>query len=573
MYTKNKINNLDEQINVNENIIIQKQMLNKIYFSEDKIPNYDFFKESVFNKYPIILLNNGDLKYYSWEENRYILFQNDQEIYNLLYSIFEFSVQNIKSLNEIIRKGLKTHALTFKVKHVKELDINEIAFKDCIFNISTLEAKPISPDYYIINQIPLNFKDVVELSEEELDTPIFDQYLSDWLTISDDEERSKEQISCFKEMIGFCLVRKYDFESMFILEGKGRNGKSTAIEIIQDIFSKNNYTNISLQNLSEDKNYCVANLYEKLINFSGDLNNTLIKQTGLIKQLTGGDPVNARRIYKDSFDFTNYAKFIFATNELPSTSDLTDGYIRRHVILSFPNVFEENMKFKHNLLLKCKPEYAKFLMKCILAYKNNTLVNKRFTGEKTTEEKKKQYHDLANPIDYYINEELEILPDETFSNEYNPNYCIHKKVLDEKINDYLKAINKPYKIEKKGYSKFLKKYIDNTRILVDKNFPTEDGKTTSRTYYAGMRFKNCINPISEIKIYDIKSNKFKEIKEYRDIEFGKEYKWEEIVATFKHYTEEDLKQIITSWKKQGAVTEVRSGIFRFENINKKEMEL
>jgi len=60
---------------------------------------------------------------------------------------------------------------------------------------------------------------------------------------------------------------------------------------------------------------------------------------------------------------------------------------------------------------------------------------------------------------------------------------------------------------------------------------------------------------------------FEEKKEYRNIEYNRDYTFEEVKLIFKSYTDLELKEFIQKAKKLGQITEVRSGTFRFEKQN------
>ena len=569
---------LDSLIELKEKQIFEQQAFNKIHFTDENIQDYDYFENHIFSKCPIILLNDGNLKYYSWDKHNYVLFKNTQEIYNLLYSIFRFSGSNIKSLNEIISKGLKTHALTFYKNNIKELNENEIMFLDCVFNIDTLEVKPTSPEIYASNQIPINFRDVVHLNEDQLQTPNFDKYLYDWLHVPNDPEKTNETITCIKEMIGFLFKKDYTLSKAFILVGNGSNGKSTLINLIQQMIGKGNYTTFQLEELVHNKDYCKAELFEKLVNLGSEISDKEITNPSYFKALTG-DTISAREIYKKTFEFKNYCKQIFSANKIPIVKDASDGFHRRWVIVDFPHSFESASKniSETQILNDCKPEFARFIFKCLLAFKN-VIKNRKFSGELSVQDKKKLYNSLSNPILTYIEENIEVLEEGTFSytnDKDNENNVIYKTDLDSEVNKYLKSVNKLDLYDKKGYAKYLLNFIDSSRKLCDKNHKktNADGKEyiTTVIYFAGVRFKHKPNPTKEIKIYDVKSNKFKEIKEFRDVEYGVEYNWSQVCSIFNSYSEDELRQVIKDWKKQGAVTEVRSGTYRFENKTQKEV--
>ena len=101
---------------------------------------------------------------------------------------------------------------------------------------------------------------------------------------------------------------------------------------------------------------------------------------------------------------------------------------------------------------------------------------------------------------------------------------------------------------------------------VEPKHNSEAGKTWR--YYIGIGIREDTYPT--VKVYNKEENKFKEIKEFRDVEYGVEYNWSQVCSIFNSYSEDELRQVIKDWKKQGAVTEVRSGTYRFENKNKEE---
>ena len=59
------------------------------------------------------------------------------------------------------------------------------------------------------------------------------------------------------------------------------------------------------------------------------------------KTLTGGDQISAEVKYIPNFlSFVKYAKMIFSANKIPNTTDDSDAFYRRWLLVNFPNVFE-----------------------------------------------------------------------------------------------------------------------------------------------------------------------------------------------------------------------------------------
>lgn len=67
-----------------------------------------------------------------------------------------------------------------------------------------------------------------------------------------------------------------------------------------------------------------------------------LKNTGILKKLTGGDSIPAEKKFRPPFQFVNHAKLLFSANEIPMTEDETDAFYSRLIIINFPNQFLGN---------------------------------------------------------------------------------------------------------------------------------------------------------------------------------------------------------------------------------------
>ena len=123
-----------------------------------------------------------------------------------------------------------------------------------------------------------------------------------------------------------------------MLMGFGRNGKSRLLELIKRYLGHENCVNIQLQEIEKDT-FVLSEFHGKLANVSGDISKEALENTGSFKLLTGQDPLTANRKFKVRLTFLNYAKLIYAANELPKTYDLTDAFFNRWVLLEYPFVF------------------------------------------------------------------------------------------------------------------------------------------------------------------------------------------------------------------------------------------
>ena len=124
----------------------------------------------------------------------------------------------------------------------------------------------------------------------------------------------------------------------------------------------------------------------------------------MFKQLTGRDPISANRKYKNIVEFTNYAKMVFACNDLPRVYDYSDGFWERWVLMEFPYKFVDKDVYdseKNKEMLKIKDiniiekitsteEMSGFLNESLNGL-HRCLKNKKFSYTIGTEEVKNKW--------------------------------------------------------------------------------------------------------------------------------------------------------------------------------------
>jgi len=142
-------------------------------------------------------------------------------------------------------------------------------------------------------------------------------------------------------------LKEYRIEKAIMFVGKGRNGKSKTLELMKRFIGIENCSAIPLRNLTEDS-FELSDLFSKMANLAGDLSNSDLRETGMIKQLIGRDIIAAKRKFLKVLKFVNYAKMIFAANELPKVYDTTDGFWTKWVLIEFPYKFVNKKEFKNS---------------------------------------------------------------------------------------------------------------------------------------------------------------------------------------------------------------------------------
>lgn len=170
----------------------------------------------------------------------------------------------------------------------------------------------------------------------------------------------KDLIRYVQKAVGYSLSGSTAEQCMFFLLGSGRNGKSTFIEVIRDIFG-DYASNIQPESIMVKRsggsaiNSDIARLKGARLVTCSEPNEGARLNEGLIKQLTGGDPVTARKLYGEEFEFQPEFKLWVSTNHKPIIRGTDIGVWRRIHLIPF-NVQIPESKVDRQLKYKLEGE-------------------------------------------------------------------------------------------------------------------------------------------------------------------------------------------------------------------------
>lgn len=209
-------------------------------------------------------------------------------------------------------------------------NIDEVAVENGILNLDTRELSEFTPEKFLFNKLPVKY-------DPEAKCPAIEKFLGEVLRCEDDKK-------VIYELAGFGLHREYFIEKALMFVGSGRNGKGKTLELLKRFVGAENTCSVHLVAMQYNTS-ALCELHNRLLNLGGDLSPTSLKDLGMFKQLTGRDVVQVKRKYLNDLIFQNYAKFVFACNELPIVYDMSLGFWSRWILLDFPNKFVSKKEF------------------------------------------------------------------------------------------------------------------------------------------------------------------------------------------------------------------------------------
>lgn len=200
------------------------------------------------------------------------------------------------------------------------------------------------------------------------------------------------------EYFCYILMKSHRYERMLWLYGKGQNGKSTVLNVLEEMIGSVNVCTISLSQVTKDQKTRHGIEHKKLI-LSSETGRDL--DVDVLKQLVTGEKVTIERKFHDARQTNDYGKIIVATNNLPKAED-TYAFYRRMIIMPFEVVIPDSEKDTH-LIDKLKKELPGILNWALAAFPGLVERNE-FTESELCRQALKRYMAQADSVLLFVSQ-------------------------------------------------------------------------------------------------------------------------------------------------------------------------
>ena len=263
----------------------------------------------------------------------------------------------------------------------------------------------------------------------------------------------KAVIRYIQKALGYSLTGSTREQVMFILFGKGRNGKSIFVETIAEIlgdYSNNMQAKSLMVKKNDNVNTDIARLSKARFVTSSEPNEGFRFDEGLIKQITGGDKVTARFLYAEEFEYTPKFKIWVSTNHKPIIRGTDDGIWRRLVLIPFDvqipeEKVDKDLKYK---LLREAPAILNWMAEGAYMWMREGL---ELPGK--LKASSKAYRTEMDVIEQFIEDECKRVDDGRV--KANELYSVYKNWANE---------NNAYKMSNKDFGQKMKEKFKSKRM-------------------------------------------------------------------------------------------------------------
>lgn len=172
-----------------------------------------------------------------------------------------------------------------------------------------------------------------------------------WDRFQEDVADGDASLIDFKQKLyGYCATGDVREQLLCIFHGTGANGKSTELEAVTETLGPD-YSGAAPKDLlmvtRGDRHPTeLADLHGKRLVVASETENGRALAESLVKQLTGGDTIKARRMKEDFWQFQPTHKLILCTNHKPKVKGTDHAIWRRLRLVPFNVKFEGDRKDK-----------------------------------------------------------------------------------------------------------------------------------------------------------------------------------------------------------------------------------
>ncbi|MBA7571501.1 hypothetical protein ES708_13264 [subsurface metagenome] len=320
-----------------------------------------------------------------------------------------------------------------------------INLENGLLDVRTRKLSPHTPVFLSTVRIPIAY-------DPQAKCPKIEKFLGDILR--------QEDIKVILEFFGYIVIPDYSIPVVLILLGEGSNGKTQLLRLLGQFIGRGNYVSVSLQDI-ENNTFAVASLEGKLLNMQGDLSSQWLSGIGMLKQLSGQDPITANRKYRDPLHFDNVARLVFASNRPPKIEEDTLAVWRRILPIDLPNTFQGEKDVKNYIGTILTPQELSGLLNLALDSLQQLLNKSDFSYQGSYADRSRQYTIASDPARAFVEERCDV------GAEF--------KVLKEELYEAYKIFCNEHRVQLSGDSQFAKELREVPGLSISDHQYQKDG--------------------------------------------------------------------------------------------------
>jgi P4 family phage/plasmid primase-like protien len=213
-----------------------------------------------------------------------------------------------------------------------------LGFNNGIYDFQERRFRPGRPDDYVVKNTKIDYKPIEKISSELLNEVRL--FMEQLFPVAELREYMWEHLAS-------TLIGTIENQTFNIYNGSGRNGKSVLVALMTKVLGE--YKGTVPITLITQKRNSIGSTSSELVQLQGiryavmqEPSKGMSMNEGIMKEITGGDPIQGRALFKDSVTFNPHFKLVVCTNTLFEIKSNDDGTWRRIRVVEFQSKFKDN---------------------------------------------------------------------------------------------------------------------------------------------------------------------------------------------------------------------------------------
>jgi len=213
-----------------------------------------------------------------------------------------------------------------------------LGFQNGIYDFKENCFRAGRPEDYVVKSTKINYVPIEKANKKHVKE--ITEFMEQLFPV-------KELRDYMWEHLASTLIGTNENQTFNIYNGKGRNGKSVLVTLMTKVLGE--YKGTVPITLITQKRNSIGSTSSEVVALKGTRYAVMQEPSkgdrineGIMKEITGGDPIQGRALFKDSMTFIPQFKLVVCTNNLFEIKSNDDGTWRRIRVVEFLSKFVED---------------------------------------------------------------------------------------------------------------------------------------------------------------------------------------------------------------------------------------
>jgi P4 family phage/plasmid primase-like protien len=273
--------------------------------------------------------------------------------------------------NNLKRRGIKDNIMReakeifYDKDFIEKVDANPqlLCFNNGVYDFDIKAFRKGKPDDYLSKSTNINYVKLDEIKHKKITDEIYDFMYKLF--------PNKELNKYMWDHLASTLIGENNDQTFNIYNGSGSNGKSKLVELMG--YCLGDYKATVPITLITAKRNSIVGTSSEVVQLKGGRYAVMQEPSkgdkineGIMKEITGGDPLQGRALFKDSITFIPQFKLVVCTNTLLDIGSNDDGTWRRICVCEFisrfakKSDFQDDREHQYELDKKLKDKFSKW---------------------------------------------------------------------------------------------------------------------------------------------------------------------------------------------------------------------